>query len=200
VSDESASVLDILRAAVPDAVIEPGPATDMPTVYVDRDHALDVVQVLRDDPALQFALLVEITAADYHPADPRFEVVYHFACLGPAFATADPPAPARRLRVKVRVAGADPRMPSITSVYPSANWLEREVFDLFGVSFDGHPDLRRILMPDEWDGHPARKDYAVQIRKDTASWSALQLTAEEFASNVQAQRDRTKVEIERSKS
>jgi NADH-quinone oxidoreductase subunit C len=198
VSDES--VIDVLRGAVPSAAIEPGPATDMPTLYVDRDHVLDVFRVLRDDPALQFALLVEVTAADYHPADPRFEVVYHLVCLGAAYAPAGPPAPVRRLRVKVRVSGSDARVPTVTSVYPAANWLEREVYDLFGVSFDGHPDMRRILMPDEWEGHPGRKDYPVQIRKDTPSWSALQVTAEEFAATVQAQRDRAKSEIERSKS
>ena len=197
---ESASILHALREAVPSAAIEPGPAVDMPTLYVDRDHMLDVFRVLRDDPSLQFSLLIEITAADYFPADPRFEVVYHLVCLGAAYAPMGPPAPARRLRVKVRVAGSDPKVPSLTPVYPSANWLEREVFDLFGVSFDGHPDMRRILMPEEWDGHPGRKDYPVQIRKDTPSWSALQVTAEEFAASVQAQRDRAKLEIERSKN
>jgi NADH-quinone oxidoreductase subunit C len=191
-------VLDIVRGAVPSAVIEPGPATDMPTLYVDREHVLDVFRVLRDDPALQFSFLVEITAADYFPADPRFEVVYHVACLGAAFAPAGTPAPARRLRVKARVPGSDPRLASLTSLYPGANWLEREVFDLFGVSFDGHPDLRRILMPDEWDGHPLRKDYPVQIRKDTASTSPLQMSAEEFAANMQANRDRTKATIARN--
>jgi NADH-quinone oxidoreductase subunit C len=191
-------VLEILRGAVPSAALEPGPATDMPTVYVDRDHLIDVFRVLRDDASLQFAFLVEITAADYHPVEPRFEIVYHVACLGAAFAPAGTPAPARRLRVKVRVSGADPRLESLTSLYPGANWLEREVFDLFGVSFDGHPDLRRILMPDEWDGHPLRKDYPVQIRKDTPSSSLLQMTAEEFVANMQANRDRTKATIARN--
>jgi NADH:ubiquinone oxidoreductase subunit C len=92
--------------------------------------------------------------------------------------------------MKVRVSGADARIPSVTSIYPTAGWPEREVFDLFGIAFDDHPDLRRILMPEDWEGFPLRKDAAVQIRKDTESWSPLQLSPEEFAENIRAQRER----------
>jgi NADH-quinone oxidoreductase subunit C len=88
--------------------------------------------------------------------------------------------------VKVRVPGNDPGLPSVVGLYPVAGWLEREVFDLMGLTFEGHPDLRRVLMPDDWEGHPLRKDYPVQVRKDTASWSPIQLTPEEFAANVRA--------------
>jgi NADH:ubiquinone oxidoreductase subunit C len=100
-------------------------------------------------------------------------------------------APARRLRVKVRVPGDAPTLPSIVSVFPAANWPERELFDLFGLTFELHPDLRRILMPNDWEGSPLRKDYPVQIRKDTASWSPLQVTAEEFAATIREQRSRS---------
>ena len=182
------AVAATLREALPGASIVELPSGDMPTLGVDRDHLVPLCRTLRDHPALQFALLVEVTAADYLPATPRFEVVYHLACVGEAYASG-PAAPPRRLRLKVRVSADEPRLPSIVSIYPAANWLEREVFDLFGLAFEGHPDLRRILMPDDWEGHPLRKDAPVQIRKDTASWSPIQLSAEEFAENIRAQRE-----------
>lgn len=182
-------VLEVLRASVPDAVIEAVDAVDMPTAYVDREHVVAVCETLRDHSALQFAFLVEITATDGHPAEPRYEVVYHLACIGDAFAQPGGAAPLRRLRIKVRVPDeASPWAPTLTGLWPAANWLEREVYDLFGIAFTGHPDLRRILTPDDWTGHPLRKDYPVQVRKDTASWSPLSLTAEEFAANVRASR------------
>ena len=181
-------IADILRAAVPGAAIEILDSTDMPTIAVDRDHLIDACTVLRDHPALQFSFLADVTAVDRLPADPRFELVYNMACLGPHFLTAGATtaAEARRLRVKTRAPESDPRVPSVTSVWSGAGWPEREVFDLFGITFDGHPDLRRVLMPDDWEGHPLRKDYAVQIRKDAAAWAPLQVTAEEFARNVRA--------------
>jgi NADH-quinone oxidoreductase subunit C len=91
--------------------------------------------------------------------------------------------------MKVRVPGDDAWVPSVVSIYPAAEWPEREVFDLFGIAFEGHPDLRRILMPDDWEGYPLRKDYPVQIRKDTQFWSPIQLSPEEFAENIRAQRE-----------
>ena len=185
---DAVALSSFLQTAAPGATVEPLGSTDMPTIAVDADHVLDVFGILRDDPSLQFAFLVDVTAVDLHPASPRYEVVYHLACLGPHYLTAGASTAAQpaRLRVKVRLAGDDPRISSVTSVYPTAGWPEREVFDLFGIAFEGHPDLRRILMPDDWQGHPLRKDYPVQIRKDTASWSPLQLTPEEFARNVRA--------------
>jgi NADH-quinone oxidoreductase subunit C len=185
---DATDVLQILRTRVPDASLDDVSGVDMPAIAVDREHILDVCQVLRDDPALQFALLVDVTAADYLPATPRFEMVYLLACLGGAYATGLA-APARRLRVKVRVPDNDPRIASVSSVFPAAGWPEREVFDLFGILFDGHPDMRRILMPEDWEGHPLRKDYPVQIRKDTASWQPVQITADEFAENIRQQRE-----------
>ena len=86
-------------------------------------------------------------------------------------------------------------MPSITSIFPSANWPEREVFDLFGIDFQRHPDLRRILTPEDWTGHPLRKDYPVQVRKTPQSWSPIQLSAEEFAENIRGERTRAQREL-----
>jgi|SRR5579871_5779418 len=183
------SIYETLRQALPDAAIAEIAPSDMPTLRVERDSLVDVARTLRDHPSLQFALFAECTAADYLPSEPRFELVYHMACLGAAYAQAGGAAPARRVRLKVPVPGDDPRAPSLVSIWPNAGWPEREVFDLFGIVFEGHPDLRRILMSDDWDGHPLRKDYPVQIRKSTASWSPMQVSAEEFARNVQAARD-----------
>jgi NADH-quinone oxidoreductase subunit C len=182
----ASAVLDILKQTVPNAAVEELPSCDMPTIAADREHLVAVCEALRDRPELQFALLADLTAADRLPAEPRFEVVYHLACVGEAYAHADGAAPPRRLRLKVRVPADDRRLPSVTPVWAAAGWLEREVFDMFGLRFDGHGDLRRVLMPDDWEGHPLLKDYPVQIRKDAASGSPLQLSAEEFAANVRA--------------
>lgn len=99
----------------------------------------------------KFARLSSVTAVDRYPAEPRFEVVYHLQSLERK----------QWLRLKCRVSGSEPEIESVTSVWRGANWYEREVFDLFGLRFRNHPDLRRIMMPDDWQGHPLRKDYPV---------------------------------------
>jgi NADH-quinone oxidoreductase subunit C len=99
----------------------------------------------------KFIRLSTVTAVDRGPAEPRFEVVYHLHSIERN----------ERLRLKARLAGAEPEIESVTSVWRGANWYEREVFDLFGIRFTGHPDLRRIMMPDDWEGHPLRKDYPI---------------------------------------
>jgi NADH-quinone oxidoreductase subunit C len=187
---DAAALTTLLQTAAPGATVEPLGSIDMPTIAVDREHLLDVFAVLRDHPSLQFAFLVDVTAVDVLPALPRYEMVYHLACLGPHYMTAGAThaATPSRLRVKVRLPGDDARVPSVTSVYPTAGWPEREVFDLFGIAFDGHPDLRRILMPDDWQGHPLRKDYPVQIRMTPRTTEALQVTPEEFRANVERDR------------
>jgi NADH-quinone oxidoreductase subunit C len=188
-----AALVDALRHAVPEASVEAVEAIDMPAVRVDREHLADVCRVLRNHAGLQFGFLAEVTAADYLPDEPRFELIYHLACLGPAYAVpeagAAPLAEPSRLRVTVRVPGTEAWVPTVSGVWAAANWLEREVFDLFGISFEGHPDLRRVLMPDDWEGYPLRKDYPVQINRDTPAWSPLQVSAEEFAASVRARQD-----------
>ena len=98
-----------------------------------------------------FVRLSSVTAVDRYPAEPRFEVVYHLYSLDRK----------ERVRLKCRLRGEDPAIESVTSVWRGAGWYEREVFDLFGIQFLGHPDLRRIMMPDDWEGHPLRKDYPI---------------------------------------
>jgi NADH-quinone oxidoreductase subunit C len=99
----------------------------------------------------KFVRLSSVTAVDRYPAEPRFEVVYHLHSIERN----------ERLRLKARITGAEPQIESVTSVWRGADWYEREVFDLFGIRFTGHPDLRRIMMPDDWQGHPLRKDYPI---------------------------------------
>ncbi|MDQ1722246.1 MAG: NADH-quinone oxidoreductase subunit, partial [Pseudonocardiales bacterium] len=109
--------------------------------------------VLRDDPALRFELLSSVSGVDYLAREGvegrRLHAVYHLTSM--TFR--------RRIRLEVAVSTADPHIPSVTGVYPTADWQERETWDLFGIVFDGHPSLTRIMMPDDWDGHPQRKDY-----------------------------------------
>jgi len=196
---EQPSILDALAQAVPGANAQAVPAVDMETIVVDPGAIVDVCRVLRDDPALQFGFLSDVIGVDLLPQEPRFEIVYLLVALGPAFLTASNtiPAPARRLRLKVRVphtaaadgaAGDMPRVPSVSPVWPAAAWPEREIFDLLGVAFTDHPNLQRILMTDDWEGHPLRKDYPVQIRKSGHIPWELTVTPEQFAANVAAGR------------
>jgi NADH-quinone oxidoreductase subunit C len=188
---DSAQIVAALAGAAPEGAVEAAVAADgMPTIYVAREHLQAVAQALRDRPALQFALAADISAVDYMPREPRFEVFYILVSLGiPPFG--DTP---KRLRMKVRVPGAHPHLPTLCNVWKSMNWGEREVYDLFGVHFDGHPDLRRILMPDDWEGHPARKDYPVQIKMKPKVYEPLQLTPQEFAANLKRDREKARQE------
>ena len=142
-------VVEALRAALPDAVEGAAEFRGEVTVIVGRERVLEVLAYLRDQATPRFAFLTDLTAVDRLPAEPRFEVVYLLTSL-------DPPA---RLRVKSRLAGGDPVVPTATVLWPAADWLEREVYDFFGIQFAGHPNLTRILMPDDWEGHPLRKDF-----------------------------------------
>lgn len=182
-------MLDLLKRSVPDGAFEEVPAADgMPTIYVEREHLVETMRALRDVPELRFALLADVTAADYHPREPRFEVIYLLASLGVA-GFGDTP---KRLRVKVRVPGDHSHLPSVAEVWPAANWAEREVYDLFGVHFDNHPDLRRVLMPEDWEGFPLRKDYPVQIKQPVKTYEPLQVSAEQFVANIEASRNRAR--------
>src|SRR6185436_10772113 len=106
--------------------------------------------------------------------EPRFELVYVLVSIGRR----------RRLRMKVRLHGDDAHVSTVSGIWPAANWLEREVWDLFGIVFDGHPDPRRLLMPEDWEGYPLRKDYPVQIQMTPRSAEPLQVTEEEFRATL----------------
>jgi NADH-quinone oxidoreductase subunit C len=160
-------------------------ADGMPTIAVDVDVLVQAAFALRDNPALRFAFLADVVAVDYYPREPRFEVLYILACPGVS-GFGDTP---KRLRVKVHVPNGA-TLPSLSSVWQSANWGEREVYDFFGLQFEGHPDLRRILMPEDWEGYPMRKDYPVQIHQPVKTYEPLQVTEEEFVANVEEARRR----------
>ncbi|MEM7411477.1 MAG: NADH-quinone oxidoreductase subunit C [Myxococcota bacterium] len=125
------------------------------TAVVDRESLPAVMALLRDDPTLHFEMLTDLCAVDSLPRTPRFEVVYHLYSV----------ARNQRLRIKVLVSEDAPAVPSLVPLFQSANWMEREVFDLYGIRFEGHPDLRRILLYDEFEGHPLRKDYPKERRQ-----------------------------------
>jgi NADH-quinone oxidoreductase subunit C len=137
---------DALVQRLGDAVVDQIRFRDELTAVVPRERILSVLATARD---AKFRVLTDLTAVDRHPAQPRFEVVYLLTA----------PEQRARVRVKVRLSADDAVVPSATGLWPAANWLEREVYDLFGIRFEGHPDLRRILLPDEWEGHPLRKDF-----------------------------------------
>jgi NADH-quinone oxidoreductase subunit C len=145
---EVAALLGWNAAAVEGAKFD----RDELTVWITRDHIVPAAQFLRDHSELKFNFLCDVTCVDWYPSEPRFEVVYHLLSI-----------PRKsRLRLKVKLASNDTRIQSIITVWQSSNFFEREVFDLFGIQFEGHPYLKRIMMPEDWKGHPLRKDYPVE--------------------------------------
>ena len=189
---QATDIAAVLNRVLPGVTYETPEASDQPVLIVPAEGLVETIRALRDTPELNFSFLAEMTAVDWWPTEPRFEVVYHFANIGVAdFPTKGMSGQARRLRLKVRRAGSEAHLPTIVGIFPNANWYEREVYDLFGIVFDGHPDLRRILMPDDWEGHPARKDYPVQVNVPVKFKEPLQVTEQEFIANIEAQRVKT---------
>ena len=165
-------MIETLRALLPHVPLEQGNSSDQPTIRVPAAGLVELSRVLHDRPDLAFVLLADVTAVDWWPREPRYEVVYHFASM------------TQRLRVKVQLEGQAPRLPTLQSIWPGAGWLEREVWDMFGIIFEDHGDLRRLLMPDDWEGYPLRKDFPVQIRLKPRYAQPLQVTEEEFRANL----------------
>jgi NADH-quinone oxidoreductase subunit C len=133
------------------------------TIVVPREFLRAAADHCCRDASLQYNLLTSATCVDRFPHEPRFELNYQLVSI-----------PRReRVRLKVRVSGSDPVVDSLVPVWPGANWLEREIFDLFGIHFTGHPDLRRILLPDDWEGHPLRRDYPVEGFRDVPNTGEL---------------------------
>jgi NADH-quinone oxidoreductase subunit C len=143
---EAKEIYDALKGRLPDAVVGFHDQTVDPYIMIAPARVREVLTLLRDDPALKFEMLLLVSGVDWRD---RFDVVYHLTSL----------TRGRRIALKATLPHDDPHIPSVAAIYPTANWHERETYDLMGIVFDGHPDLRRIFLPDDWEGHPLRKDY-----------------------------------------
>jgi NADH-quinone oxidoreductase subunit C len=147
--DHITKSIEALREAFGEAVQDVVEFRDQTTAQIAREAVVDVLRFLKETPELDYNWLATLTALDDWPEEPRFAVLYQLYSM--RFGA--------YLRLKVRVAGDDPTLPTATGVFLNANWHERELYDMFGLTFTGHPDLRRVLMPADWAGHPLRKDY-----------------------------------------
>lgn len=143
------SLLARITAQVPDALIESAEFRGDLSLVVRPERYLELARWLRDEPDLGYTFLENLCGVDYLGRDPRFEVVVHLVSMQHL----------HRVCLKLRLPEAEPRAPSLTALFPTANYQEREAYDLLGISFDGHPSLTRILLPDDWVGHPQRKDH-----------------------------------------
>lgn len=148
-ASEVPPVVEAIEARFPGALAQLRADRGQTVVYLAPASLVEVCRFLKQEQ--QFERLAGITAVDWYPLDPRFEVVYLLHSISRQL----------RLRLKCRVPEQEAELDSLTELWPSANWYEREVFDLFGIRFRGHPNLRRIMLPEDWEGHPLRKDYPV---------------------------------------
>jgi len=147
-----ARALDLLRRELPEAVVMSEEGFGEVTIRVPRERIVEVARLLRDHPEARYDLPLCVTAVDWpdrEPEVPRFDVVYQLRSMQHNDV----------VRLAVQVPGDDPRVPTLEGVFAGMDWHEREAFDLLGIEFEGHHDLRRILLPDDWEGHPLRKDY-----------------------------------------
>jgi NADH-quinone oxidoreductase subunit C len=147
--DHIQKAVEALRDKFADSIQDVVEFRGQTTVQVEREPIIEVLRFLKETPELDFNFLSTLTAIDDWPDEPRFRVLYQLFSMRHGV----------YLRLKVRLAGDDAVLPTATVVHLNANWHERELFDMFGINFTGHPDLRRLLMPADWSGHPLRKDY-----------------------------------------
>jgi NADH-quinone oxidoreductase subunit C len=151
---EEKKTLDLLKLTFPAAVKEASTSLGDDVVVIDKEGLFDLAKFLKSKPH-EYTMLLDLTCVDFLGQKPRFEMVYHLFSLPQN----------KRLRIKARLEEEDLRIASLTALWKNADWLEREVFDMFGVNFEGHPDLRRIFMYDCFEGYPLRKDYPLRKRQ-----------------------------------
>ena len=148
--------IDKINSKYKESILDSHNFREDQTITVKKDAIIDLFKFLRDDPELDFKFLMDLTAVDYlNRKDSRFEVVYHLYSLSHNV----------RLRVKIPVDEHDCKIDSVASLWKTANWYEREVWDLYGITFNGHPNMKRILLYEEFKGHPLRKDYPINKRQ-----------------------------------
>ena len=145
-------IVEQIKERFPENVLDYGTAIGQTWAIIKRDNIDKICRFLKEDPDVKMDYLIDVTAVDWMPKTPRFEVVYHLHSMKHG----------HRLRLKVPVEEDAAVVPSVAGVWKTACWHERETWDLFGIKFDGNPDMRRILMPDDWEGHPLRKDYPLE--------------------------------------
>jgi NADH-quinone oxidoreductase subunit C len=164
---DNTTVIERLQAALPEAIASSQEFRGQLSVFVKREAILDVARFLRDDPQLRYNFLENLCGVDYLGRTPRFEVVYHLLSH----------ANRHRVCLKVGLPESDPSVDSLTPLWSTANWQEREAFDMFGITFGGHPSLERILMPDDWEGHPLRKDVPLGAEEVAFTFNEQQIYA-----------------------
>ena len=164
---EESVTLNALKERFGDSILEIHSFRGDDTAVIRPEALIQIATFLKQDPELDYNFLMDLTAVDYLKMNkkPRFEVVYHFYSLSKK----------QRVRIKVPVEAVNPEVESLVSLWPGANWFEREVWDMFGIKFRGHPNLRRILMYEQFEGHPLRKDYPIQKRQPLIGPSAQSL-------------------------
>jgi NADH-quinone oxidoreductase subunit C len=158
-------LLDRVKRLLGSAVLDSHEHRGDATVRVAREEVVEALRALRDDADLRMNFLIDLTAVDYLGREPRFEVVYHLASIETEPRGEEPSRVRGRVRVKVAVPEEPCECPSAVALWPAANWMEREAWDLYGIRFVGHPDLRRILLYEQFRGHPLRKDYPKERRQ-----------------------------------
>lgn len=146
-------VVQKLKERFPDSVLDTYSFRGDNTVVIKKEDIIEVCRFLKSDPELSFDFLSDLCGVDYMGREPRFEVVYHLFSIDRH----------HRIRLKAMV-GEGEKIPSVVGIWSTADWHEREAFDMYGIVFEGHPNLTRILMPEDWDGHPLRKDYPLKGR------------------------------------
>ncbi len=154
---EPLEIAEKVKSKFPDEVLDIIPFRDQVSITLKRDKIIDICRYLHDNPELSFNYLSDLCGTDYPHKDPRFEVVYNLYSIKHRHG----------IRLKALIPEQDPSIDTVVSIWIGANWHEREACDMYGIVFKGHPDLRRILMPEDWEGYPLRKDYPLKGPEDS---------------------------------